>query len=84
MATATENEQQFRQLAELLPETVYEMDTSGHFCYVGDPPGQHPQEIGVDTQGRQSTHLPHGLGKSLVKDTGDVRKMKGTTDQNMP
>jgi PAS domain S-box-containing protein len=34
MAKATENKQQFRELAELLPETVYEMDTFGHFRYV--------------------------------------------------
>lgn len=34
MAKATENQPQFRELAELLPETVYEMDTSGNFRYV--------------------------------------------------
>ena len=34
MAKATENETHFRELAELLPETVYEMDTSGNFLYV--------------------------------------------------
>ncbi len=34
MAKTAENEQRFRELAELLPETVYEMDTSGHFGYV--------------------------------------------------
>jgi len=28
MAKCTENKQQFRELAELLPETVYEMDTN--------------------------------------------------------
>lgn len=30
------NEQQFRELASLLPETVYEMDTSGRFTYVNE------------------------------------------------
>ncbi len=34
MAKTAENEQRFRELAELLPETVYEMDMSGHFGYV--------------------------------------------------
>ena len=34
MAKATENDQQFRELAERLPETVYEMDASGQFRYV--------------------------------------------------
>ncbi len=34
MAKATKNERQFSELAELLPETVYEMDTSGNFRYV--------------------------------------------------
>lgn len=34
LAKAAENEQQFRELAELLPETVYEMDASGQIRYV--------------------------------------------------
>lgn len=31
-----ENEQRFRELAALLPETVYEMDTMGRFTYVNE------------------------------------------------
>ena len=34
LAQAAENERRFRELAELLPETVYEMDASGRFTYV--------------------------------------------------
>jgi PAS domain S-box-containing protein len=33
---AGENEQRFRELAELLPETVYEMDAMGRFTYVNE------------------------------------------------
>ena len=33
---AAENERRFRELASLLPETVYEMDTTGRFTYVND------------------------------------------------